>query len=84
MINFPAICIDNFFDKPDKVREWGLSLSKQKDPEGRWPGKRSEHLFKIDEQWNQNLIVKILLAYFTLLFLFLAKISIVLSRTPQI
>ena len=30
MINFPAICIDNFFDNPDKVREWGLSLSKQK------------------------------------------------------
>ena len=30
MINFPTICIDNFFDNPDKVREWGLSLSKQK------------------------------------------------------
>ena len=64
MINFPAVCIDNFFDNPDKVREWGLSLSKQKDPEGRWPGKRSEQLFRVDKQWNQNLVVKILLAYY--------------------
>ena len=64
MINFPAVCIDNFFDNPDKVREWGLSLSKQKDPEGRWPGKRSEHLCEVDEKWNQMLVAKILLAYY--------------------
>ena len=25
---------------------------------------RSEHLFRIDKQWNQNLVVKILLAYY--------------------
>ena len=42
----------------NKVKKWGLSLSKQKDPEGRWPGKRSEHLFEVDKQWNQNLVVK--------------------------
>ena len=36
MKNFHAVCVDNFFDDPDKIREWGLGLSKEKDPEGKW------------------------------------------------
>ena len=30
MKNVHAICVDNFFDDPDKIREWGLSLPKEK------------------------------------------------------
>ena len=56
MKNFHAVCVDNFFDDPDKIREWGLGLSKQKDPEGKWPGKRSDQLHEVDDAFNQKLI----------------------------
>ena len=64
MINFPAICVDNFFDDPDKIREWGLSLPKEKDPDGRWPGKRSDQLHEVDDAFNQKLVAKIGLAFY--------------------
>ena len=54
MKNFHAICVDNFFDDPDKIREWGLGLSKQKDPEGKWPGKRSDQLHEVDDAFNKK------------------------------
>ena len=64
MKNFYAVCVDNFFDDPDKIREWGLGLSKQKDPEGKWPGKRSDQLHEVDDAFNQKLIAKIGLAFY--------------------
>lgn len=64
MINFPATCVDNFFDDPDKIREWGLSLPKEKDPDGRWPGKRSDQLHEVDDAFNQKLVAKIGLAFY--------------------
>ena len=64
MKNFHAVCVDNFFDDPDKIREWGLGLSKQKDPEGKWPGKRSYQLHEVDDAFNQKLIAKIGLAFY--------------------
>ena len=64
MKNFHTICVDNFFDDPDKIREWGLGLSKQKDPEGKWPGKRSDQLHEVDDAFNQKLIAKIGLAFY--------------------
>ena len=51
--------VDNFFDDPDKIREWGLGLSKQKDTEGKWPGKRSDQLHEVDDAFNQKLVSKI-------------------------
>ena len=64
MKNFHAVCVDNFFDDPDKIREWGLSLPFEKDPKGKWPGKRSEIMNIVDDTFNQKLVAKIGLAYY--------------------
>lgn len=40
MYTFPATIVDNFFNNPDDVRDYALSLPFNSDPEGRWPGER--------------------------------------------
>ena len=66
MIKFNPICVDNFFHNPDEIREFGLSLNKEPHYKGSWPGERTEELFKIDEDFNSTLILKILSSYFDL------------------
>lgn len=44
----PLTVFDNFLDNPDMMRELALSLPYYKDPEGKWPGLRSESLHLID------------------------------------
>ena len=44
---WPTICIDNFFDNPDKVVETANSFHYEKDKDGRWPGERCEHVGNI-------------------------------------
>ena len=44
---WPSICIDNFFDNPDKVVETANSFHYEKDKDGRWPGERCEHVGNI-------------------------------------
>jgi len=41
---WPTVCIDNFFDNPDKVVEAANSFPYKKDETGKWPGKRCEHV----------------------------------------
>ena len=66
MIKFNPVCVDNFFHNPDEIREFGLSLNKEPHYKGSWPGERTEELFKIDEDFNSTLILKILSSYFDL------------------
>lgn len=66
MINFPAICVDNFYSDPDSVRNWALSLDYKPDPDGRWPGKRSEKLHLVDPTFFHNFCCKIFSLYFNL------------------
>ena len=47
MKNFPAICVDNFYDDPDSVRELALAQNYTNTEEGRYPGKRSDPLYQI-------------------------------------
>jgi hypothetical protein len=41
----PITIIDDFLENPDLVVDFANSLEYQKDEQGRWPGKRSNHLF---------------------------------------
>tara|TARA_R100000655_G_scaffold6182_1_gene18115 strand:- start:1001 stop:1657 length:657 start_codon:yes stop_codon:yes gene_type:complete len=45
---YPTIIADNFFTNPEKIRDFGLTLKKEKDVEDRYPGVRSKSLHEID------------------------------------
>jgi hypothetical protein len=44
----PVTILDNFLDNPDMMRKLALDLPYHKDPEGKWPGLRSDPLHTID------------------------------------
>ena len=48
MKSYPVTIVDNFFDDPDYVREFALSLAYTSSSDGRWPGARSEHIHLLD------------------------------------
>lgn len=41
---FPVTCVDNFFNDPDSIRQFALSLDYHKVSDGRWPGLRTDNL----------------------------------------
>jgi hypothetical protein len=45
---FPSICLDNFFRNPKEVVNFSNSLNYFSDPEGEWPGERTDLLHNID------------------------------------
>jgi hypothetical protein len=47
---FPAICIDNFYNNPDEVRDFALKQKFEKSPEGNFPGKRTKQLHLINKK----------------------------------
>lgn len=49
MRKFPVTVLDNFYENPDLVRQFALSLDNSPDPTGRWPGKRSLSLHKVNQ-----------------------------------
>ena len=44
----PVTVLDNFLPDPDKIREWALKLNYSTDPQGNWPGLRSDELSSIN------------------------------------
>ena len=65
-MKFFPVSVDNFFDNPDRIVKYAKSLPKEHDPEGGWPGKRTEPLWKIDKELNDALLLKILSCYYDL------------------
>jgi hypothetical protein len=61
---FPSICVDNFYDDPDKIREFALSLDYYPSDTGAWPGKRTKLLHEIDENFFKNFCIKVLSLYY--------------------
>jgi hypothetical protein len=59
---FPTI-VDNFFDNPDKIREYALSLEYKPCPDGNWPGMRSQPLHELDKELYMAIVQKILSIY---------------------
>ena len=64
--NFFPSCVDNFFDEPDLIREFALSLDMKPSEDGSWPGLRSKSLHEIDNELHQNIFLKILSVYYDL------------------
>lgn len=52
MKRFPVTIVDNFYENPDLVRNWALSLKYNEDFEGRTPGKRTENLHNHPKFFN--------------------------------
>ena len=65
-IKFNSVCIDNFFSEPDIIRKWGMSLPKQPDSEGNWPGLRSQPLHVLDRNFANTFLLKVISCYFDL------------------
>ena len=64
--NFFPVVVDNFFNDPEILIDYGKSLPKKPDPDGQWPGKRTEQLWKINEALHSAILSKILSCYFDL------------------
>jgi hypothetical protein len=63
---FPSICADNFFNNPDDVREFALSLEYEdcSISGGIWPGKRTKELSLINPDYHKDFTHKILSLFF--------------------
>jgi hypothetical protein len=60
---FPTVCVDNFYDDPDKVRELALSLEYTRSS-GRYPGKRTQLLHEIEPIFFQKFCSKLFSLYY--------------------
>jgi hypothetical protein len=66
MQTVPVTILDNFFDNPDKVRTWALQQEYLPDPEGRWPGLRTELIHELDEPFFKHICRKIFSQFYDL------------------
>ena len=67
--NFFSLAVDNFFEDPDIIKDFGLSLPKMPANNGEWPGIRSVALNTLDELGEQlatEIFLKALSSYFDL------------------
>ena len=65
MTTIPVTILDNFFDNPDTIRDWALSLEYKPDPEGRWPGVRTTDLKNIHYPFYNYVYRKIFKLFFS-------------------
>ena len=59
MKRFPVTVLDNFYENPDLVRQFALSLDYDTDPVGRWPGKRSLPLHEVNQSFFSTFCSKL-------------------------
>lgn len=57
---WPTICIDNFFNDPDKVVEFAKTLNYKTDKYGEWPGERTKELCDLDKNFFEFFGKKVL------------------------
>jgi len=65
-MNFPTMCVDDFYSDPDAIREYALKQEFSPSPNGAWPGKRTEELWKLDDPIIEEFCHKIFSLYFDL------------------
>jgi len=82
--NFFPVSVDDFFDDPDRIVNYAKKLPKAPDPEGLWPGKRTEVLWKIDNELSAAIVLKILSSYYDLTYQTVAwdQANIFFQETP--
>ena len=64
MRDFPAICLDNFYSKPDNVRRWALSQKFEGNEIGAWPGKRTKYLSELNPKLFNAFVNKLSYLFF--------------------
>tara|TARA_B100000945_G_C20231182_1_gene525384 strand:+ start:78 stop:797 length:720 start_codon:yes stop_codon:yes gene_type:complete len=57
---FPSLCFDDFYNDPDSVRDFALSIDDYSNKSGFHPGLRSKMLLQYDERFCRNSINKFL------------------------
>ena len=60
----PTTVVDDFFDNPEYIRDYALSLEYVKDLEYTWPGKRTKQLYEIDPALFEFVINRALSLYY--------------------
>jgi hypothetical protein len=65
---FPAMCVDNFYENPDSIREFALSQPFYKAEDGAWPGKRTKELHEIDSKFFHDFCAKVFSIYYDFAF----------------
>jgi hypothetical protein len=63
---FPITCVDDFYNDPDKVREFALSLDYQKKSQFNYPGERTPLLHTVDKEFFDKFCYKIFSVFFNL------------------
>ena len=66
MKNFPALCVDNFYSDPDKVREFALAQTYTKPDNGVYPGKRTSELVNLDRTLFDSFCQRLFSIYYDL------------------
>jgi hypothetical protein len=64
MINFPTIVVDNFYNYPDKIREFALKQEYINSP-GNYPGKRTKQLYELNRDLFIGFCTKLFSLYYT-------------------
>lgn len=64
MMLVPVTVLDNFFDDPDQIREYALSLDKQPNTQGLWPGLRTANLAELNPQLFNHVCRRIASLFF--------------------
>jgi hypothetical protein len=80
LMNFPTLCVDNFYKDPDSIRQFALSLDYQKPPSGQYPGKRTDALHGIDRTFFDAFCEKLFSIYYD----FLTPIDWVVNTSFQL
>lgn len=62
----PTTILDNFFEDPDKIRQWAIQQPFSPSTDGSWPGLRTDQLSNIDDSFSQLVIRKSLSLFFDL------------------
>jgi len=60
MVQYPSLCVDNFYNDPDSIVEFALSCNFSVDTDGRWPGQRTASLNHVNQRFFHDFVVKIL------------------------
>lgn len=63
-VRFHSVCVDNFFNNPDLIRDFALKQKFIPTENGNWPGERTAELYKINKNLNDLLFAKIFATYF--------------------
>ena len=66
MNNIPALCIDDFYSDPDKIREFALAQDYFTPAGGDYPGKRTRRLDDLDRNLFNQFCNKLLSVFFDL------------------